>query len=89
MLRLLRRNDARGIFHAGSNESVSRYELNVKLAKRMGYSVDLVQPQTQPAPGRAPRCLYHFLLTDKLRTVCNTPIPNCDEVIERSFDEAA
>lgn len=89
MLRLLLHKDARGIFHAGAKESVSRYELNVKLAKRMGYSGDLVQPQTVPASGRAPRGLDHFLMSDKLHAVCNTTIPNCDEVIERSFDEAA
>ncbi|MHB1938564.1 MAG: SDR family oxidoreductase [Acidobacteriaceae bacterium] len=89
MLRLLLHKDACGIFHAGAKDSVSRYELNVKLAKRMGYSGDLVQPQTVPASGRAPRGLDHFLITDKLHAVCNTTIPNCDEVIERSFDEVA
>lgn len=89
MLELLRSPETRGIFHAGSRESISRYGLNLKLAERMGYSRDLVLPQTEPAKGRAPRGLDHFLLTDKIRKICSTPIPSCDEAIARCFDEAA
>lgn len=88
MLELLKQ-DAHGIFHAGATESISRYGLNLKLAERMGYPSDLVLAQTQPASGRAPRGMDHFLLTDKIRIVCNTPIPSCDEVIARCFDEVA
>lgn len=89
MLELLAHKDARGIFHAGAKESISRYDLNVKLAERMGYPSDLVLAQTDPIPGRAPRGLDHFLLTDKIQAVCKTPIPSCDEVIARCFDEAS
>ena len=89
MLELLRNQDARGIFHAGASDSISRYELNVKFAERMGYPRDCVLAQTEPTPGRAPRGLDHFLLTDKLRTVCRTPIPSCDQVIARCFDAVA
>jgi dTDP-4-dehydrorhamnose reductase len=88
MLDLLQRR-ARGIFHIGSTDSLSRYELTARLAKRMGYSSELVQPQMVPSPGRAPRGLDHFLKTEKIHALCNISIPNCDEVIERSFDEAA
>lgn len=88
MVDLLRRS-AHGVFHVGSKDSLSRYELTVKLAKRMGYPSELVQPQAAPSPGRAPRGLDHYLKTDKIHAVCKTNIPNCDEVIERSFDEAA
>jgi dTDP-4-dehydrorhamnose reductase len=89
MLELLRHEDARGIFHAGAKESISRYGLNLKLAERMGYPSELVVAQTEPAPGRAPRGMDHFLLTDKIRTVSSIPIPSCDEVIARCFDEVA
>jgi dTDP-4-dehydrorhamnose reductase len=89
MLELFLHEDACGIFHAGAKESISRYVLNLKLAERMGYPSELVLAQTEPAPGRAPRGLDHFLLTDKIRAVCSTPIPSCDEVIARCFDEAA
>ena len=89
MLQLLRTEEATGIFHAGAEESISRYDLIVKLAQRMGYSCDLVQPQTAPTPGRAPRGKDHYLMTGRLQTVCKISIPSCDAVIERSFDEAA
>ena len=89
MLQLLRTEEATGIFHAGAEESISRYDLNVKLARHMGYSSDLVQAQTAPTPGRAPRGKDHYLMTGRLRTVCKISIPSCDEVIARSFDEAA
>ena len=89
MLELLKHQNAHGIFHAGAKESISRYGLNLKLAERMGYPSELVLAQTEPAPGRAPRGMDHFLLTDKIRLVCNIPIPSCDEVIARCFDEVA
>ncbi len=74
-----------GLYHIGSSDAVSRYELGMRLARRMNYPASLVQPQTSPMPGRAPRGLHHFLLTDKIASLCGTPIPNCDEVIERCF----
>lgn len=78
----------RGIFHIGSSDSISRYELGLKLASKMGYS-GRVQPQLEPEPGRAPRGPDHFLHTGKLRAACSIPIPNCDLVIERCFDAIA
>ena len=85
LLELLACDGEAGIFHVGAAESVSRFELGVRLARRMGFSPDLVRPQAQPLPGRAPRGLDHFLLTDRLRSVCRTPVPSCDEVIERAI----
>ena len=76
---------ASGIFHVGSSESISRFELGVKLAERMGFSRDLIKPQTAPLPGRAPRGLDHFLLTERIRATSSTPVPSCDEVIERAI----
>jgi dTDP-4-dehydrorhamnose reductase len=77
-----------GIFHIGSADSISRYDLGLKLASRMGYG-NRVRPQLEPIPGRAPRGPDQFLLTDKLRNVCPIPIPTCDQVIERCFDGVA
>jgi dTDP-4-dehydrorhamnose reductase len=76
---------AAGIFHIGAQQAISRFELGQRLADRLGYSRDLVRPQTEPLPGRAPRGLDHFLLTEKIRAVCRTPVPSCDEVIERAI----
>jgi len=84
MLDLLKK-DAQGIFHIGSQDSITRYDLGCRLAARMGYPGQVV-PQHEPTPGRAPRGPDHFLLTDKLRAASMIPIPTCNEVIERCFD---
>jgi dTDP-4-dehydrorhamnose reductase len=88
MLELVQHPGARGVFHVGASESISRFDLGVKLAERMGFSRDLIQPQTAPVPGRAPRGLDHFLLTERIRATCRTPVPSCDEVIERAVYES-
>ena len=88
MLDLLRNPAARGIFHIGSQDPITRYELGLKLAHRMGYS-DCVRPQLEQVPGRAPRGPNHHLLTDKLAAISAIPIPTCDQVIERCFDGSA
>jgi len=44
MMELLSNQEARGIFHVGASESISRYNLNVKLAERMGYARTLFWP---------------------------------------------
>jgi dTDP-4-dehydrorhamnose reductase len=78
-----------GIFHVGAQESISRYDLGLKLAARMGYA-GLVQPQSELAKnGRAPRGHDLFLLTDKIARILNTAVPTCDQVIERCFDGLA
>jgi dTDP-4-dehydrorhamnose reductase len=85
LLELLGADGAAGVFHVGATQAISRFELGVKLAERMGFSPQLVQAQTEPVPGRAPRGLDHFLITSKLSEVCRTPVPSCDEVIERAL----
>jgi len=77
-----------GILHAGATESISRFDLAVRLAREMGFGAQLVRRQTQPVPGRAPRGLDHFLLTDRLRANCRGPVPTCGEVIERAIHES-
>lgn len=85
VLELLDLPDMNGTFHLGASESISRFELGLKLAEGLGFSRDLIKPQTAPLPGRAPRGLDHFLLTEKIRAACTTPVPSCDEVIERAI----
>jgi dTDP-4-dehydrorhamnose reductase len=88
MLELLKLPGVNGIFHLGASEPISRFELGLKLAENLGFSRDLIKPQTVPLPGRAPRGLDHFLLTEKIRAACTTPVPSCDEVIERAIYES-
>jgi dTDP-4-dehydrorhamnose reductase len=86
VLELAQNRDASGIFHVGAGEPISRYELGVKLAERLGSARHLVKPQTAPLPGRAPRGQDHFLLTERIRAICRTPVPSCEQVIERAID---
>jgi dTDP-4-dehydrorhamnose reductase len=85
MLELLRRPAAGGLFHLGATESISRFDLGLRLAGKLGLDPALVQRQSAPRPGRAPRGLDHFLFTEKIRRVCQTPVPSCDQVIERAI----
>jgi len=89
LLEIAARPDAQGIFHVGATESVSRYDLVVRYAERMGYSGALVSPQTELIPGRAPRGLDQYLLCDRLRSYSSRPLPSLDEVVERSLYAAA
>jgi dTDP-4-dehydrorhamnose reductase len=75
----------RGVYHVGAADSVSRYELARRLAAHQGIPLDLVLPERVPVPGRAPRGEDHFLLTDKIRKVCNLEAQTSDQVIERCF----
>ncbi len=86
MLKMAAAPEARGIFHVGATESMSRFELVRRLAERMGYASALVVAQTEPIPGRAPRGLDHFLLTSKVRTITGIQMPSCDQVIERCLN---
>jgi dTDP-4-dehydrorhamnose reductase len=85
MIALIGNSALSGIYHAGSSDSVSRYELGLRLASRAGFSTDLVRPVKEPVPGRAPRGRHHFLLTDKLSNDCGLGTLSTDQVIERCF----
>lgn len=81
--------DTTGIFHVGACDKISRYELALAIARTLGCDERLVVPQTEPIPGRAPRGRDDFLATDRLRSVCCTPVPTCRQVIERALDGLA
>jgi dTDP-4-dehydrorhamnose reductase len=85
MIAMLAHHHDRGLYHVGASDSISRYELGKRLAVRAGVSPDLVRPQGDPIPGRAPRGEDHFLLTEKIRRVYNLEVESCDQVIERCF----
>jgi dTDP-4-dehydrorhamnose reductase len=83
LLELVADDRAAGIYHAGSANSLSRFEIARRLAAAFGYPADLVEPQINPPEGRAPRGRCEFLRTEKLAAICRTPIPTCEEAIER------
>lgn len=89
MFELLSNGLNTGIFHTGSTDSMTRYELARAIATRLQISHELVQPELRPATGRAPRGVDHLLLTTKISKVCATQPPSCQNVIERSLNEVA
>lgn len=88
MMKLFAQPETSGIFHIGSSDPVTRYDLGARLAARMGYE-GRVEPQESPIAERAPRGRDQFLLTGKLRKACSVQIPTSDEVIARCFDGIA
>jgi dTDP-4-dehydrorhamnose reductase len=85
MIAMLADHQMSGVYHVGASDSISRYELGRRLAQRVGVSADLVRPQDDPPPGRAPRGDDHFLLTEKIQRAFNFKVETCDQVIERCF----
>jgi dTDP-4-dehydrorhamnose reductase len=85
MIDMLADHHANGVYHVGASDGISRYELGKRLAARAGVSADLVRPQDDAVPGRAPRGKDHFLRTEKIRTIYNLEVPTSDQVIERCF----
>jgi dTDP-4-dehydrorhamnose reductase len=88
MTSLLSQPEISGIFHLGSADPVTRYDLGARLAVRMGYA-GRVEPEDAPIADRAPRGRDHYLLTGKVRRACSIQIPTSDEVIARCFDGIA
>ncbi len=82
-------DDATGIFHVGASDKISRYDLACSIARRLGRDPALVVPQSEPVPGRAPRGRDDFLVTFRVRQFCQTPVPTCQQVIERAIDAVA
>jgi dTDP-4-dehydrorhamnose reductase len=88
-LELTPRREAIGIFHLGASDKMSRYDLARAIATELGRDPALIVAQTEPVPGRAPRGADDFLVTDRLRQVCRTPVPTCQQVIERAIHAVA
>jgi dTDP-4-dehydrorhamnose reductase len=89
LLELTPRRDATGIFHVGASDKMSRYDLARAIAQGLGRDPDLIVAQNTPVPGRAPRGQDDFLVTERLRQYCRTPVPTCRQVIERALHAIA
>lgn len=74
--------EASGIFHLGSSDAISRYELVRKLAVAMGYSSDLVLP-ADSSSARAPRGRHHMLVPGRIHQYSRVPVPTSLQAIER------
>ncbi len=84
LLELAAAREASGIFHIGSTDKMSRYELSRRLAEALGHNPDQVAPRDEPIPGQTPRGTDDYLSSERIRAVCRTPLPTCAEVIQRA-----
>jgi dTDP-4-dehydrorhamnose reductase len=84
LLDLADRPVAAGVFHIGASDKMTRYELARGLAAELGCSPDLVLPQTESPPGRAPRGRDDFLACRHLAELTGFVVPTCKQVIHRA-----
>jgi dTDP-4-dehydrorhamnose reductase len=89
LLELSTNREARGIFHAGASDKISRFNLALAIARHLGADERLIVPQIEPVAGRAPRGRDDFLATDRLAATCQTPIPNCQQALARALAAVA
>ena len=82
---LVEHREAHGIYHLGSSDTLSRYELGKKLAAGMNVSGELVKPQMESTTGRAPRGPHHFLLPWKLEKLLGMRAQTSEQVVEGCF----
>lgn len=90
-------NSYRGILHLSSAEGIDRFELAVRLARRMGLDTGLILAQTPDAAHplvatgkytvykRAPRHRNGVLDVSLAQRVLRTPMPTVDQAIERAL----
>jgi len=83
LLQLAADPGARGVYHIGSANALSRFQIGRGLAEAFHYPPGLVSPETTPPPGRAPRGRFEFLRTDKIARLCHTQVPTCESAIQR------
>jgi dTDP-4-dehydrorhamnose reductase len=85
MIDLLGADALSGVYNVGASDTVSRYELALRLAARAGISADLVMAREARDPGRAQRGQHYFLVPDKLAATGLFAPPTTDEVVARCF----
>jgi len=79
--------DHHGIFHLAGCERLSRFTMAQRIARRFGYSEQLVVDQP-PAPGRAPRPRDVSLANAKACATLKTPMRTFDEALDLILEVA-
>jgi dTDP-4-dehydrorhamnose reductase len=80
---------ARGIFHLGSADALSRFEIARHLARAWGYPERLVTAANGEIPNRAPRGRRHMLRTARIAEFSSVPVPTCLQSLERCVHAVA
>lgn len=85
ILELLAR-DLRGLYHAVSSDSMSKYEFGQALAKRFGLDADLIEPSVSPETG-APRALNLSLRNSRLTKTLGHRLPTIADGIHKLYEQ--
>jgi len=82
-------NDFSGLIHIGATDSINRYDLTRKAARRMGFDETLVKPQILPeaSSGRAPRHKNGIISVAKAQRILRTRLLSSEGGIKRAFSE--
>jgi len=76
---------ARGVFHLGSADAWSRFEIARHLAVQWGYPEHLVTAANGEIANRAPRGRRHMLRPARIAEFSRLPVPTCHQSLERSI----
>lgn len=78
-----------GAIHIGSIDSIDRFTLTQKVARRMGYPTDGIIAQTESAlpAGRAKRHKNGIIRVTKAQKLLRTPLRSVEDSIRRAFEE--
>lgn len=75
-----------GILHLAGIERLSRYEMGLRIARKLDCKTSLVVPANKNPTGRAPRPRDVSLDTTKARAMLKTRLPNFNEALDRAFE---
>jgi len=79
-------SDVAGILHVGGAERISRFDMAVRVARRLGADTALVVDTSgQSVPGRAPRPKDVSFNTDRARALLRTPLLDVDPGLARAM----
>jgi dTDP-4-dehydrorhamnose reductase len=83
-------SDFSGVIHIGATDTISRYDLSRRLARRMGFDEKLIKPEVLPgaaAAGRAPRHKNGAISVARAQQLLKTRLLSTDEGIKRAFSQ--
>jgi dTDP-4-dehydrorhamnose reductase len=74
-----------GIFHVAGTQALSRYDMGLVIADKIGCDPNLIVPMTEIPVDRAPRPRDATLDTAKARSLLGVDLPDCAKAVERAL----
>jgi dTDP-4-dehydrorhamnose reductase len=89
ILDLASAQSASGVFHLGSADAMSRFEIARAWAAALGYPRESIVAAQSGSPGRAPRGRCQLLRPARIAGFSRVPIPTCLEAVQRCVHAVA